>query len=326
VFALVCAVVLAGCGENTTPEAPPAGAAEPTPIVLQTDWFAQAEHGGFYAAWLHGYYAEEGLEVEIRQGGPNAHTLQRVVLGEADFSMHRSDDIIAHVSRGVPLVICGVLMQKDPQALMFHLESGIEGFADLDGRAIMATPGLNYLEVLRRTFGLDFTVIPHNFGLERFLADRDFVQQCFVTNEPFFARQAGAEVGTLLIADSGFSPYQVWYARRSFARQHPELVAAFNRATIRGWQDYLFEDPGDVHAEILRRNSRTSVELLEYSRAQLVERELVTGPGGTKESIGTIDPVRLASQIQQLGAIGILEGPVEVDDLWFHAVDTADSE
>ena len=120
------------------------------------------------------------------RGDPNAHTLQRVALGDAHFSTHRSDDIILQVSRGMPFLITGVLMQKDPQALMFHLGSGIHGFKDLDGRAIMATPGLNYLEVLRRTFDIEFTVIPHDYGMERFIADGDFVQQCFITNEPFF--------------------------------------------------------------------------------------------------------------------------------------------
>jgi NitT/TauT family transport system substrate-binding protein len=301
----------AGCGPRG--DGGPADPADPLPIVLQTDWLAQAEHGGFYAAWLNGHYKAAGFAVEIRQGGPNAHTLQRVVLGEADFSMHRSDDLLVQASRGVPLALAGVIMQKDPQALMFHASSGIREFADLDGRAIMATPGLNYLEVLRRRFDIDFTVIPHDYGMERFLADRNFIQQCFVTNEPFFVRQAGAEVETLLIADSGFAPYQVWYTRRSYADRHPERVRAFNAATIAGWRDYLFGDPSAVHEEILRRNPRTSLALLEYSRGQLLARELVTGPGGDPATIGRLDPARLQAQIDELAAIGLLAGPVAVE-------------
>lgn len=299
---------LSGCGDGARAEnGGEASEAELTPIVLQTDWFAQAEHGGFYAAWLHGYYRDAGLAVEIRQGGPNAHTLQRVVLGEAQFSMHRSDDIILQVSKGVPLLIAGVIMQKDPQALMFHPGTGIEDFADLDGRPVMATPGLNYLEVLRRTYHIEFTVIPHNYGMERFLAEPQLVQQCFVTNEPFFVRQTGTPVETLLIADSGFSPYQVWYTRRDFATRHPDLVRAFNAATIRGWQAYLFGDAEAVHDEILRRNPRTSRALLEYSRAQLIALHLVTGEGDDPARIGRLDPARLARQIEQLHAVGILE-------------------
>lgn len=312
--------VLLGCrrSEPTVEMASPESSL--TPIVLQTDWFAQAEHGGFYAALLNGHYAAAGLAVEIRQGGPNAHTLQRVAVGEAQFSMHRSDDIIVQISQGMPLLITGVIMQRDPQALMFHAESGIADFRDLNGRAIMATPGLIYLEVLRRTFGLEFSVIPHNYGMEQFIADPNFVQQCFITNEPFFVERAGIKVKTLLIADSGFSPYQVWYTRKDFAARHPDLVRAFNAATIQGWQDYLFGDPSAIHAEILRRNPRTNLELLEYSRAQIIERKLVTGPHGGKDAIGTIDARRLQRQIEQLSEIGLLASPVGLSDLYDSAL------
>ena len=39
-------------------------------ISLQLNWFPEAEHGGYYAARLNGYYAEEGLDVELLPGGP----------------------------------------------------------------------------------------------------------------------------------------------------------------------------------------------------------------------------------------------------------------
>ena len=323
----VLGAILVGCGKQG-PAATEKSASEGalTPIVMQTDWFAQAEHGGFYAASLNGYYRDAGLDVEILQGGPNAHTLQRVVLGEAQFSMHRSDDIIMQVSKGMPLLIMGVIMQKDPQALMYHPGTGIEGFADLDGRPVMATPGLNYLDVLRKTFGIDFTVIPHDYGMERFLAEPQLVQQCFVTNEPFFVRQTGTAVETLLIADSGFSPYQVWYTRRDFAARQPALVKAFNAATIRGWQAYLFEDPTAVHDEILRRNPRTSRALLEYSREQLIALNLVTGESGDPDAIGRLDPARLARQIEQLRSVGILTEPLEAARLYDPALTSVEGE
>ena len=97
---------------------------------------------------------------------------------------------------------------------------------------------------------------------------------------------------------SGFAPFQVWYTRRDFAGRHPDLVRAFNAATIRGWEDYLTTDPSAVHAEILRRNPRTSEALLNYSRTQLIERKLVTGETGSP--IGSLDPTRLARQIEQI--------------------------
>ncbi len=58
-------------------------------VVFQSDWFAQAEHGGFYQALAKGYYREAGLDVEILTGGPGAGIKLKVAKGDADFGMNR---------------------------------------------------------------------------------------------------------------------------------------------------------------------------------------------------------------------------------------------
>jgi NitT/TauT family transport system substrate-binding protein len=64
---------LAGCS-RTAPaaaSAPGPAAAAPLPKVrFKTDWFPQAEHGGFYQALAKGFYREAGIDVEIVPGGP----------------------------------------------------------------------------------------------------------------------------------------------------------------------------------------------------------------------------------------------------------------
>ena len=51
---------LAGCGQPG-----PTSGHEPVRIAL--NWFPEPEHGGFYAALVHGYYREAGLDVEIEE-------------------------------------------------------------------------------------------------------------------------------------------------------------------------------------------------------------------------------------------------------------------
>ena len=50
-------------------------------VTLQTDWYAQAEHGGFYQAFAEGYYEDFGLDVTILPGGPNAMAAQKTATG-----------------------------------------------------------------------------------------------------------------------------------------------------------------------------------------------------------------------------------------------------
>ena len=102
---------LTGCGEKAS--APPAGAAPLlTKITVQTDWYAQPEHGGFYQALVKGYYREVGLDVTINQGGPNAIPRQKVATGAVEFGVGRTDELLVAAGQGVPLVALGALMLR----------------------------------------------------------------------------------------------------------------------------------------------------------------------------------------------------------------------
>lgn len=309
------AALTGGCGRTETPSA--TGGAKPlTKVVLQTDWFAEPEHGGFYQALVKGYYREAGLDVEIHQGGPSTHPQQVVATGQADFAVGRSDEIMLYASRGVPVMMVGAYMQRDPQAIMFHEESGIHTFKDLDGRNIMAVPGSAFITILENTFHIKVAVTPSDFGMSRFLADKNFVQQCFVTNEPFYVRREGAKIGVLLLSDSGFSPYRVWYTRRSFIAEHPDVVKAFSAASARGWRDYLAGDRTAANASIAALNPKMEPDFVEFSVRAMQEYHLISGEPAAGEATGQIQPERLERQIRQLADIGMLDGPVTVGQVY----------
>ncbi len=284
-------------------------------IILQTDWYAQPEHGGFYQALVKGYYEEAGLDVEIVPGGPNALTIQKVAQGVAHFAIGRSDDIIIAASRQVPLMIQGALMQHDPQAILFHKESGIKDFKDLDGKTIMATPGTAFIRIMENTYDIKINVTPLDFGVNRFLADKDFIQQCFITNEPYYVAKEGANPGTLLLSESGFSPYRVWFSSRGFANANPEVVEAFNEASIRGWNDYLTGDRTEANAIIEATNPQQNEEFMAYVVKAMIDNKLVTGDPEKGEATGRITKERIQKQIDQLASIDMLESEVKIEQV-----------
>jgi NitT/TauT family transport system substrate-binding protein len=306
-------LALTGCGDK----AAAAGGAKPrTKIILQTDWYAQPEHGGFYQALVKGYYRDAGLEVEIAQGGPNSMPTQKVVMGQAHFGIGRSDELIVAAGRDVPTVMVGALMQRDPQAIMFHEEAGIRDFKDLDGRSIMAVPGANWITLMEKKYGIKVSVTPLDFGLSRFLADKKFVQQCFITNEPFYVKQQGAKPATLLLSNTGFSPYRVWYTSRAFIEKNPEAVRAFTAASIRGWSEYLEGDRVAADAAIGKLNKQMVPEFIAFSVAAMKQHGLVAGEAAKGERVGRIDPARITTEIKQLADIGVLGRPVTLAEVF----------
>ena len=85
------ALLLASCSRQP---AQPAGDQQPTSVVLQANWYAEAEFGGYYEALAKGYFKEENLDVRILQGGPGAFPVQKVATGLVQFGLARSDDLI----------------------------------------------------------------------------------------------------------------------------------------------------------------------------------------------------------------------------------------
>lgn len=309
--ALLLATFVMGCGQKD-PGATAGAKPSLRKVVFQTDWFPQAEHGGFYQALAKGYYAQAGIDVDILSGGPGAGIKLKVVRGDADFGMLKSDDIIVAASRGLPLVMIAATLQHDPQAVMVHADSPVRSLKDLKGRVVIASASMTWIPYIQKKYGITFDLKPNTYGLGDFLANKDAIQQCFVTNEPFFAQQHGRPVRTLPLAGSGYDCYHVIFCRRELARTSPDVVRAFVHASIRGWRDYLQADPAPAHALILRRNPQMSPELLDFSRSEMIIRALVHGDPAKGEDIGQLSLVRLTEEMQMLLDLKILDAPVGI--------------
>jgi NitT/TauT family transport system substrate-binding protein len=310
-----CALMLAGCHSNE--RAAPSGL---TPVSLQLDWYPQPEHGGFFAAQLLGYYKAEGLDVTLLPLPQYGSVAQLVASGKADFGLGSSDQVLEWNSNGLPLVAVAATMQHDPQAVMVHKDSPIHEFKDLEGHTIAAQTGATWLKYVTSRYGLhQVREIPSTLSIANFLADPAYVQQIFVTSEPFFARQAGADVRTLPISSSGYDPYRVSFTTRDFVAQHPDVVARFVRASIKGWQVYL-ADPGPTNAMLLKLNPALNPAQEAYSAQALRDGGFITGSGpGTQTAgaqtvgaqTGRMTAARWQTSYEQLKSLGILHGPVD---------------
>lgn len=311
---LIIGLVIAGCGKKA---AEPATASAPTGLVkikFQTDWYPQPEHGGYYQALAKGFYQEEGLDVEILPGGPNAQVKESVGLGRADLGMTNGDDVIVAIARGVPLKMVGAEMQRDPQGILFHTEHPLKSLKDLEGRTLMAGSVSTWLDVLRKD-GINFRQLPLLGDLARFMADKTLTQQCFVTNEPYFARQRGANVGAILIASDTYEPYRVMFTSNEYLAKHPDIVAKFVRASVRGWVDYLTGDPAPANKILMAKRSDLTPEFMAYSIGAMHNFGLVSGDPAKGEFAGQITAARLEKQIKLLQEVGVLDKPVKVEDV-----------
>ena len=314
VSAAFVVLLAAGCGRKETSPANTSGPALER-VRMHLDWHPQTEYGGYYQALARGFYREAGLDVEIISGGPGVPFKETVALERVEMGCTDGNDVIVAISRGVPLVIVAAEMQRNPQGILFHLEHPVADFAALQGRTFMAGPGSAWVEYLRRSQGIAFDQLPLTADLTSFLADKRMVRQCFVTQEPYFAEQSGARVGTLLIADSGYAPYRVIYTSREYLKRRPEAVRAFVAASLRGFDDLIDGDPEPAFAALRQANALMTPEVMAFSREAMKSLRLVQGDPARGERTGLITRERIAQQIETLQSLGQLGKALTVDDV-----------
>jgi NitT/TauT family transport system substrate-binding protein len=236
---------------------------------------------------------------------------QLVSSGKADFGLGSSDQILEWNSNGLPLVAVSATMQHDPQAIMVHKDSPIHNFSDLEGRTIAAQTGATWLKFVTSRYNLrQVRQVPSTLSIANFLADPQYVQQVFITSEPFFANQAGAEVRTFLISASGYDPYRVSFTSRDFAAQHPDIVARYVRASIRGWQAYL-KDPAATNALLLKLNPALNPAQEAYTAQALRDGGFITGSDPAAPQTGHMTVERWQGSYDQLKTLSILHAPFD---------------
>src|SRR5687767_9239300 len=90
-------------------------------VTFGTDWKAQAEHGGFYQAIATGIYKRYGLDVNLRQGGPQVNHAQLLAASVLDFSIgSNSFGPLNFAQQKIPMVAVAAIFQKDPAVLIAH--------------------------------------------------------------------------------------------------------------------------------------------------------------------------------------------------------------
>ena len=279
-------------------------------IVFGTDWRAEAEHGGYYQAIATGLYAKAGLDVTIRQGGPQVNHAQLLAAGKLDFAVAPNSFIpLNFVAENVPVVAVAAIFQKDPAVLIAHPNQGNDNLQALKGKKIMISPDtrIGFWRFLKTKYGYtDDQIAPYTFNLAPFLANKSAIQQGYLTSEPFQIERAGIKPVVMLLADSGYASYaSLIMVPRARLEKQPELVRRFVEASVQGWLSYLTGDPAPANALIKRDNPEMTDELLAYGRTKLKEHGIVQSGDADGSGVGVMTAERWKAFFDLMAADGL---------------------
>jgi NitT/TauT family transport system substrate-binding protein len=288
-------------------------------VTFATNWKAQAAHGGFYQAVADGTYKKHGLDVTIRQGGPQVNNRPLLPAKRIDFLMtgnllHSFDN----VKNGVPVVVVAAMFQKDPQALMAHPGQGYENFASLKNAptAFIAKDGqFTWWQWLKVVHGFkDEALKPYNYNLGPFLAQPKTIQQGYSVAEPIYIKEQGKFAPIVhLLADHGFSTYSTLIETRTeTVKNNPELVQRFVDASIIGWVNFMYGDRSAANALMMKDNPEISLAEIEASVVLMKQQGIVDSGEAQNQGIGAMSSARIQDFYQQMVKAGLYKAN-EVD-------------
>jgi NitT/TauT family transport system substrate-binding protein len=286
-------------------------------VSYQTNWRAQAEHGGFYQGVAAGIYKKYGIDCDLRMGGPQISNSQLLLGGRIDIIMSSGLEALNYAREDLPFLCIAAIFQKDPQVLIAHKGSGNESFEKLKGKTILVgTSGrVTYWPFLKNKFGYsDEQMKPYTFNLAPWLADKNLVQQGFISSEPYAMRQAGADPVPMLIADAGFDNYNTTLATsRKLVTEKKDLVQRFVTATLEGWAEYLKGGPGieAANAQIKKDNPDMTDDKIAYAIKVMNENGIVQSGDALTLGIGAMTDARWQRFYKSMAEVGVLPAGVD---------------
>jgi NitT/TauT family transport system substrate-binding protein len=281
-------------------------------VSFGTNWLAEAEHGGYYQAVVDGTYAKYGLDVTIVPGGPQANNGLLLAAGKLDFYMGGnlllSFDAVA---QNIPIVVVAAHFQKDPQIVMSHPGVGLDKWSDLPrATAFIGKEGLaSFYQWMRTAYGFkEENVKPYTFNPQPFIADKNSIQQGYVTSEPFAVEREGHfKPNIFLFADQGYGTYATTIETRAdVVAKKPDLVQRFVDASTIGWYHYLYGDNSQANVLIKKDNPEMTDEQIAFSIGKIKEYGLADSGDTLKLGIGAMTDERIKSFYDSMVKAGVV--------------------
>jgi ABC-type nitrate/sulfonate/bicarbonate transport system substrate-binding protein len=273
-------------------------------VTLQLKWHHQFQFAGYYAALEKGFYRDAGLEVAIREGGPNVDAIEDVIAGRADFGVGTSGALIAR-ARGREVVVFAAVFQHSPAILLVPRRAGVTSVFALQDRVLMDTPGSEDIAAMLKLAGVDYAKMPrvkHNGDPRDLVSGRADAMVAYSTNEPFVLEQLGIPYLSFSPRASGIDFYSDnLITSEKQIKAHPERVAAFRSASLKGWQ-YALAHKEEIVDLILRRYSQAKNRdalLFEANQTEtLVQPDLI--------ELGYQNPARWRAIAETYHSLGML--------------------
>lgn len=334
VLVLILGAVVASCSNASAPRtAPTTGAssgapatsgpaASPTPyspprkVTFMAGFRPQANlpFVAVYLAKSKGFFAEEGLDVDIQHSSGSEH-LRLILEKKIDFTTGTAAQVVRRRYEDLPLRAVALFGQRGDQGYVVRADSGIKGPADFRGKRVGFKSGVvpTELKAMLAAAGVpesDVKLQAVGFDARVFTEGQVDVFPVFISNEPFAIRKTGLQVNVLDPQDFGVATLGLTLlAHEDSIRDDPEFVRRFLRATMRGALYAAAHVDEGVQATLAYANGADP-----EAQRFLLETDLATAK--RTDGMGRADLGQWRALEEVMRRYDVIDRPVDVATAW----------
>jgi len=229
-----------------------AAAMAATPAVAQQkmdfilNWVPGGDHAPYYYAKKQGWYAKEGIDLQLEPGKGSALATQKVGAGANPIGLADMGGVLVAKGKGANSVAVFNVYANSPQGLYWLKSSGIKGIKDFPGKKIgnPAADGARTMwPALAKANGIDpksvtWVNIDANAKLSALKAKSIDITTSFYNIHHIFQRELGDDMGFLAWRDVGLNPYgNSVIVNADYLKKNKPAVAKFVKVTQRAFAE-----------------------------------------------------------------------------------------
>ncbi|MEO1918807.1 MAG: ABC transporter substrate-binding protein [Paracoccaceae bacterium] len=298
-------------------------------VTLQLKWVTQAQFAGYYVALDNGFYADEGLNVTIKPGGPDIAPAQVIAGGGADVVLDWMPSALASREKGLNVVNIAQPFASSGMMLTCRKDSGIASPADFAGKTLGVWfygneyPFLSWMSQLGLSVdgGDDgVTVLKQGFNVDPILQGQADCVSTMTYNEYWQIIDAGLTADDLIVfkyQDQGVATLEdgMYVLEENLNdAAFVDRMVRFVRASMAGWK-WAEANPTEA-AMIVLENDASGAQTEEHQIRMMNEIAKLTA--GSNGALDVAAYERTVASLMSGGSDPVIT--MEPTGAWTHAI------
>lgn len=296
--------------------------AQPVKVTFTPQWTPQAQFAGFYIAKDKGFFADEGLDVEIDHIGVNSNetVTDYVLSGRAQFFGQQLLPAVITVADGFPVV--NVLQLTQKSGLWCVSRTPVSTPEDLDGMRISRWKSgySEFCEMMEVSRGIMIDWVSLINGINLFLFGAVDAMLCYSYSEYVALQLALGDIpeeNIIKFSEFGYDcPEDALFVTEDYYNENKDVVDAFVRASKKGW-DYARKNREEAVNVTMRYAEASNVVTNRAHQRRMLDEylRLQINPDTGYPDYAQVKPKTFSNMVEGLVNSGFIVREVEYNEI-----------